>query len=173
MWHSVFCASMSGVNTFTPWITPWHKFTPITPFPIVSDVASQGCAAGADTGVVEQQMYLAKNLLEPGAPAVPRHSRFGDVRDHTQHGSARGFQFRFRLCETPSLDVGEHHFHALTNAPFGDPASDAARAAGNHRDFALNSFIFLFPHAGSAAGWGHSVADYHITHYHRDSPSIS
>jgi hypothetical protein len=29
IWHSVFCASMSGVNTLTPWITP-HKLTPIT-----------------------------------------------------------------------------------------------------------------------------------------------
>src|ERR1051326_2257128 len=28
IWHSLFCASMSGVNTLTPWITP-HRLTPI------------------------------------------------------------------------------------------------------------------------------------------------
>src|ERR1017187_5015733 len=29
IWHSVFCASISEVNTLTPWITP-HKLTPMT-----------------------------------------------------------------------------------------------------------------------------------------------
>jgi hypothetical protein len=70
-----------------------------------------------------------------GEPAVRRHS-FRDVRPHAKHSSAAGLQFRFRNGEISFVDVGENHFHALTNKSLGYPKSDAACRAGNDRDFA-------------------------------------
>ena len=60
MWHSAFCASISGVNTFTPWITP-HKFTPITHSQSFH-VASQGGPTGSDAGVVEKQVHPPESI---------------------------------------------------------------------------------------------------------------
>jgi len=84
-------------------------------------------------------VHLARRLEHPASQQF-YVAPFRDVRPHSQHRSARGFQFRLCLGEMGFVDVGEDDFHALTNTPFGDPASDAARRTGNHRDFAFKLF---------------------------------
>lgn len=65
---------------------------------------------------------------------------FRDVGPHTQHSSARAFQFRFCLGEIRFFDAGEDYFPPLTDTPFGYPRPMPLAAPGMTATLPLNSF---------------------------------
>jgi hypothetical protein len=117
-----------------------------------------GAAPGGDSGVVEQQVHLAKctqRFSSQGLNVVP----FGNVGPDGQHGGAGGLHVRFRAGESVLFHIGENDLHPLVGAPVRNGPPDAARGAGDNRDLSFEILHFTsFPDTGTVPRWDGKVA---------------
>ena len=127
-------SSIIGVNRRTPCTTP-HRSTPEHPFP-VGDAVLPHQSAGADAGVVEDEVRRAEALLHRLGERVHLR-RVGDVDLARQHLRAGGFHLGLRPVERILLHVDQHEVHAAGRADARAFEAEAGAGAGENGRRAL------------------------------------